>query len=181
MSLAIEQGLKLSKSLEKCNGNVREVENACIQILIESITLTLAAAELLKAHYAFPAEVLTRAVVDRVATIQHIALNGEKGLRDWKSNKLPTLADRIKTLYDFSENEMRDLVRPHIKKLHQSTHGDAARGQVNMGLDKGTAKYWLGPNPTRPEQCDSVAMLLVTELQIIDHFFNQLIDEIAIP
>jgi hypothetical protein len=180
MSTAIEQGLKLSKALEKCKGNVSEVENACIQILIESITLTLAAGELLKAHYAFPAEVLTRTVVDRVTTIQHIALNGEKGLRDWKSNKLPKLADRVKTLYDFSENEMRDIVRPHIKKLHQSTHGDAARGQVNMGLDKGAAKYWLGPNPTRPEQCESVAMLLVTELQIIDYFVNQLISEITI-
>jgi hypothetical protein len=181
MSLAIEQGLKLSKALEKCNGNVKEVEDACIQILIESITLILAAGELLKMHYAFPAKVLTRTIVDRVTTIQHIVLNGEKGLRDWKSNRLPTLANRMKTLWNFSEDEMRDIVRPHIKMLHKSTHGDAAHGHVNMGLNEGTAKYWLGPNPTRPEQCESVAMHLVVQLKIIDHFVNQLINEITTP
>ena len=179
MSLAVEQGLSLSKALEQCNGDVKEVEEACIQILIESITLTLAAGELLKMHYAFSAEVLARTIVDRVSTVQHIALNGEKGLGDWKSNKLPTLADRIKALHDFSEDEMWDIVRPHIKSLHKSTHGDAARGVVNMGLEEGATKYWLGPNPTRPEQSESVAMLLVTQLEIIGHFVNQLVKEIT--
>lgn len=48
-----------------------------------------------------------------------------------------------------------------------------------MGLEGGAQKYWLGPNPTRPEQCESVAMLLVTQLEIIDHFINQLIDDIT--
>jgi len=179
MSLALEQGLKLSKTLEQCNGNVEEANDACIQILTESITLTLAAGELLKMYYAFPAEVLVRTIVDRVSTIQHIALNGEKGLEDWKSNKLPTLANRVKALHDFSEDEMRAVIRPHIKMLHKSTHSDVARGVVNMGFEEDTAKYWLGPNRTRPEQCKSVAMLLVTQLQIIDHFINELIKDIA--
>jgi len=178
MSLAVEQGLKLSQALEQCNGSVKEVEDACIQILIESITLTLAAGELLKIHYAFPAEILVRPIVDRLSTVQHLALNGEQGLRDWKSNRLPSLANRIKALHDFSENEMRDIVRPHIKLLHKSIHGDIARSVVNMGLEEGAVKYWLGPNPTRPEQCESVAMLLVTQLEIIDHFVNELFKDI---
>jgi hypothetical protein len=179
MSLAVEHGLKLSKALEPRNGNVEEIEEACVQILTESITLILAAGELLKMHYAFPAEVLLRTIVDRVSTVQHIAINGQKGLQDWKSNKLPTLANRVEALRGFSEDEIRNLVRPHIKRLHKSTHGDATRRVVNMGLEKGVAKYWLGPNPTRPEQCESVAMLLVTQLEIIDHFVNQLIEDIA--
>jgi hypothetical protein len=179
MSLAVEHSLKLSKALEQCNGNVEEIEEACVQILTESVTLILAAGELLKMHYAFPAEVLLRTIVDRVSTVQHIAINGQKGLQDWKSNKLPTLANRVEALHGFSEDEIRDLVRPHIKRLHKSTHGDATRRVVNMGLQGGVKKYWLGPNPTRPEQCESVAMLLVTQLEIIDHFVNQLIEDIA--
>jgi hypothetical protein len=179
MSLTLRQGLELSEALKQCSGNVKEAENACIQILTESITLTFAAGELLEMHYAFPAEILVRSIVDRISTVQHIALNGDKGLMDWKSNKLPTLANRVKALHDFSEDEMREVIHPHIKMLHKSTHGDAARGVVNMGLEEGVTKYWLGPNPTRPEQCESVAMLLVTQLKIIEHFVNELVKDIA--
>ncbi len=130
-------------------------------------------------HYAFPAEVLLRTIVDRVSTVQHIALNGEEGLRDWKSNKLPSLTNRINTLFDFSEDEIQDIVRPHVKKLHQATHGNAARGAVNMVLESGMAKYCLGPNPTCPEQCDGVAMLVLTQLEIMNYFIDQLTGKIA--
>ena len=181
LSHAIEQGLNLSKALRECNGNVKEIEDACVQILTESTTLTLAAGELLKLHYAFPAEVLTRTIVDRVSIVQHIALNGEKGLRDWKLNKLPTLGDRVKMLHDFSGDEMRDIIHPHIKMLHKSTHSDVSRRTVNMGLEEGSAKYWLGPNPSRPEQCEVVAGLLVIQLKIIDHFVSSLINDITNP
>ncbi len=179
LSLAVEKGLDLSKALEQCGGEVEEMDEACIQILIESKTLVLAAGELLKKHYVFPAEVLLRTIVDRVSTVQHIALYGEKGLKDWKSNKLPPLADRISSLFDFSEDEIRNVVRPHVKALHKSAHGDAARRMVNMGLESGKVKYWLGPNPTRPEQCESVAMLLLTQLEIIGYFVSQLTKEIT--
>ena len=151
LSHAIEQGMNLSRALDKCNGDVREIENACIQILAESITLTLAASDLLELHYAFPAEVLTRTIVDRVSTVQHIALNGEKGLREWKSNKLPTLSDRVKAVHDFSEDDMSHIIHPHIKLLHKSVHSDVTHRPVNMGLKEDSAKYWLGQNPTRPE------------------------------
>lgn len=181
LSHAIKQGMNLSRALDKCNGDVKEIQNACVQILIESITLTLAASELLELHYAFPAEVVFRAVVDRVSTVQHIAINGEKGLREWKSNKLPALSDRVKAVHDYSEDEMRETIHPHIKLLHQSVHSDATRRTVNMGLEEDSAKYWLGQNPTRPEQCEILAGLLATQLKIIDHFISSLIDEIANP
>ena len=125
-------------------------------------------------HYAFPAEVLLRTIVDRVSTVQHMALYGEKELRDWKSNNLPSLVTRIESLFDFSEDEFRDVVHPPVKLLHKTTHGDIARRIVNMGLESGVAKYWLGSNPTRPKQCESVAMLLLTQLEIIDYFVSQL-------
>ena len=92
-------------------------------------------------HYAFPAEILVRAIVDRVSTVQHIALNGDSGLRDWKSNKLPSRANRVQALHDFSEDEMQEIIRPHIKLLHKATHSDSARGVVNMGLEEGMTKY----------------------------------------
>jgi hypothetical protein len=179
LSLAVEKGLDLSKALDQCGGEVEEMVEACIQLLIESKTLVLGAAELLKKHYAFPAEVLLRTIVDRVSTVQYIAQHGEEGLKNWRSNKLPPLAERVSSLFDFSEDEINNVIRPHVKKLHKSTHGDAARWMVNVGLESGKVKYWLGPNPTRPEQCESVAMLLLPQLKIIGYFVNQLTKEIT--
>lgn len=119
ISVVVENGLKLSEVLKHCNRNVEEIEQSCVQILTESITLTLAAGELLKMHYVFPAEVLVRTIVDRVSTVQHIAINGQQGLRDWQLDKLPSLANRMKALHDFTEDKMRDVVRPHINMLHK--------------------------------------------------------------
>lgn len=97
-------------------------------------TLALATAELLKNHYAFPAEVLLRTIADRVSTVHYIALNGERGFKNWKLNKLPSLMERVSNVFGFSESESQDLAQ-HIKTLHKTVHGDFNRAVVNQGLE----------------------------------------------
>lgn len=67
LSSAMQKGLELASALEHSNGE--EIDNAYVQLLIESITFALATAELLKNHYAFPVEVLLRTIADRVSTV----------------------------------------------------------------------------------------------------------------
>jgi hypothetical protein len=151
-----------------------EVQIAASQLIPGAISIALSTRELVRQGYLLSALILTRPLLERVATLIYLIRNPRAVTlwrQGWPHNTRPTLGTRMEALLDEGKpnRPSRADLKRILERYNSLIHGDpAAALHGAILLDDGRPGFTLGRDVSSPARADEVCWEVAMWLVILD-------------
>lgn len=158
---------------------ISPIQEMASQLVPGASAIALGTRELVRQGYLLPAQILTRPMLERVATLSYLVENPEKlpiWTRGWTHNERPSLRDRMKAMHLPREIPLpgdevlpgSEFTRFLFDNYNSLIHGDprAALASAILRQD-GTAAYTVGRDLGSPTRADRVCTETACRLAVL--------------
>jgi hypothetical protein len=160
------------------------IQKAATEIIPHGFALALAIRELIRTGYLFPAEVLTRPLLERAAVISYLADTPDAvtlWVQGWPYKTRPSLATMLTHMRGTSDQASKQTARDIVDQFNALIHADPLGSYRNVGEDsEGRLGFMSGPNRHTPDTCDHIcfqcAMYLVILVARMTQIFPIVLD-----
>ena len=163
---ALEQHHAIGPWTRAHRDELSRLQRAACQIIPSSCSIALGIRELIRQAYLFPAHMLLRPLIERVATISYLAENPaaldlwEEG---WPYSKRPKLPDLLRSMTGQLSDAADDAGLAEAKTVanyyNALVHGDPLSAPENVVMHEGNeATFSVSKDVDSPERADNLAV-----------------------